>query len=304
MVQYGMGAVVGAFLVSMLLGAMTPRAADAMCCVCRTCPGAEFCVDGLNNSLTCATLCVTSGCSSAVFDSVDTCAGCDGVPVVPTATPSDTPSYTPTSTVTGTVTGTVTQTPTTSPTPTFDLSGRVRYYVDDRPVSGVDVALIAGTTAFQVTDANGFFGFQSIEPGEQTLDPTKQGDFRTAITALDASFVLEFVAGLRSFTPDQRLAADVTANGTVSALDGTRILQLQAGIITRFGSGFACFSDWVFRPTPMILPNQTLVQPELNQGMCTRGVIEYGNLFMPPAPNQNFVAILFGDTTGNWNELP
>jgi hypothetical protein len=179
------------------------------------------------------------------------------------------------------------------------LSGQIAYYVDSRPVPGVDVALTAGTTATTVTDANGHFGFSSVESGMQTLDATKQGDFRVAITALDGSYVLEFVAGARSFDADQRLAADVTGDGTISALDGTRILQLAAGLLPRFPVALQCFSDWVFRPTPATVPNQTLVEPEINNFMCVRGAIEYGSL-TPPVVDQDFVAILFGDVTGNW----
>lgn len=287
-VQHVTGAAAGLFLLFILLDAMAPRAADAMCCACRSCPGAAFCVDGLNTSLVCATLCVASGCSSTVFDSVDTCAGgCDGAPVAPTATPSNTPTITATATATGTAT----------PIPAF--GGSIVYYVDDRPVPGADVALTAGTTQATVTDANGNYGFASVESGMQTLDVTKQGDFNVAITALDGSFVLEFVAGMRSFTADQRLAADVTGDGTVSPLDGTRILQLAAGLIPRFAVSLQCFSDWVFRPMPALVPNQTLVEPEIENFMCTRGAIEYGSV-TPPVAGQGFSAILFGDTTGNW----
>jgi hypothetical protein len=267
---------------------MAPRAADAVCCACRNCQGAAFCVHGLNNSLVCATLCVASGCSSTVFDSVDTCeGGCDGAPVASTATPSSTP----------TITATVTVTATASPTPAF--GGQITYYVDGRPVPGADLALTAGTTETTVTDANGNYGFASVETGMQTLDVTKQGDFNVAITALDGSFVLEFVAGMRSFNADQRLAADVTGDGTISALDGTRILQLSAGLITRFPVALQCFSDWAFRPTPAMVPNQTLVEPDIDNFMCTRGAIEYGSV-TPPVADQDFIAILFGDTTGNW----
>lgn len=165
---------------------------------------------------------------------------------------------------------------------------------------GVDVALIGGAPASATTDATGAFGFASVAPGMQTLQPTKQGDFDTAVTALDASYVLEYVAGMRGFDDDQRLAADVTGNGTVSPLDGTRILQFQAGFLTHFAVANACGSDWVFRPVPVMVPNQSLVQPQISSGTCLKGAITYNDMFSPPAAGQDFVAILFGDTTGNW----
>lgn len=324
-IEGGAGRLVRVTLAGVLLAVMTPRTADALCCLCRTCVAAAFCADGVGNSLVCATLCLTSGCSSNVFDSTDTCAGgCDGAPAAPTITPSHTATGTPSATATATATasatasathtatvtntpgpsGTPTETPTLTPTPspssTPALGGHVLYYTANRPVPGVKLDLIGGSSATAMTDATGAFGFPAVAPGSQTLQPTKQGDLDTAVTALDASYVLEYVAGVRTFDDDQRLAGDVTGNGTVSALDATRILQFQGGVLTRFAVADACGSDWVFRPTPVMVPGQTLVQPQISGGTCLKGAISYGELFSPPAAGQDFVAILFGDTTGNW----
>jgi hypothetical protein len=320
-----------------LLGVAMPGPADALCCLCRNCVAASFCADGVGNSVVCATLCLTSGCSSDVFDSTDTCAGgCDGAPAAPTITPSSTKSQTPTATASTTPTATAsatrtatsttsatpsatptatvtdtpgpsrtpTTTPTVTPTPTPSttpaLGGHVRYYRGDRPVPGVSVDLIGGSPATAMSDATGAFGFASVAPGMQTLQPTKQDDIDTAVTALDASYVLEYVAGMRDFDDDQRLAADVTGNGTVSPLDATRILQFQSGLLTRFAVANDCGSDWVFRPQALMVPDQTQVQPRISSGACLKGAIAYGEMFSPPAAGQDFVAILFGDTTGNW----
>ncbi len=315
-------------LASVLLAAPAARTADAMCCLCRNCVGAAFCADTAGNQVICAGLCQSAGCSSTLFDSTDTCAGgCDGGPVAPTITPistasatrTATPSATPTATVTATPTltptvtptgptGTPTTTPTVTLTPTPSstpaLGGHILYYAGSRPVPGVDVGLIGGAPDTAMTDATGAYGFASVAPGMQTLQPTKQGDLDTAVTALDASFVLEYVAGARSLDDDQRLAADVTGDGTVSPLDGTRILQLQAGLLIRFAVADACGSDWVFRPSPLMVPNQTLVQPQISGGTCLKGAIIYTDMFSPPAAGQDFVAILFGDATGNWPMMP
>ena len=288
--------------------------------------------------------------------------GCDGQPDAPTATPSSTASGTPTATATETMTATPpatpsqtpmdtptasasagatetptqtgtlppsatptatpSATPTASPTASPALAGQIRYYGNDGPVPNVDVALIGDTTDATTTDLTGGFGFTSLPSGMLTLEPSKQDDVNAAVTALDASFILQFVAGLHPLDDNQLLAADVTGNGTVSALDAARILQFQAGLgkcsltITtacsndgdcplgetcnhRFDAATACGSDWVFRPSPTILPNQTLVQPQISGGMCQRGGIEYSSI-TPPVPGQDFVAILFGDVTGNW----
>ena len=49
------------------------------------------------------------------------------------------------------------------------------------------------------------------------------------ITALDAHRVLEFVAGMRDFTPEQQFLADATGNGHVTSYDTMCILQASAG---------------------------------------------------------------------------
>jgi hypothetical protein len=51
------------------------------------------------------------------------------------------------------------------------------------------------------------------------------------ISALDATYVLQFVAGMRDLTPEQQLLADATGNGRVTAFDAMRILQASTGQI-------------------------------------------------------------------------
>ncbi|MGH7787442.1 MAG: dockerin type I repeat-containing protein [Candidatus Binatia bacterium] len=337
------GALLGLALGTVVLAA---DAADAMCCLCRSCGGAAFCADGVTSSVNCASFCIASGCSSTVFDSTDTCTGgCDGAPDAPTATPSETRTATPTATAsatpsatpadtatetpsatetasatatvtetgtptetpsetptpaptdTPTITPTITETPTPSPTPA--LGGLIGYYADDRPVPGVTVQIIGDAPQSTMTDLTGAFGFSAVSEDDVLLEPAKQGGFNNGISALDAAFVLQRVAGLRVFTDDQTLACDVTGDGTLSTVDATRILQFQAGLITRFLVAENCGSDWVFRPAPDPAANQTLIQPQIASGVCQQGAISY-NPFLPPVGGQDFVALLFGDCTGNW----
>ena len=62
------------------------------------------------------------------------------------------------------------------------------------------------------------------------LTPRKLGDRGSAISALDAAYVLQHVVGMRTLDDAQQLACDVSGNGTLSALDATRILQLTVGM--------------------------------------------------------------------------
>ncbi|MCK4689835.1 MAG: T9SS type A sorting domain-containing protein, partial [Candidatus Marinimicrobia bacterium] len=60
-----------------------------------------------------------------------------------------------------------------------------------------------------------------------------------AVSAYDASLVLQHVAGIITMTGDSLKLADATQNGTVSALDASYILQKVAGNDTLFKGGLA-----------------------------------------------------------------
>ncbi len=51
------------------------------------------------------------------------------------------------------------------------------------------------------------------------------------LSALDAAWILQHVAGLRAFSAEQGWFGDVTNNGSISALDATRILQMVVGLV-------------------------------------------------------------------------
>lgn len=237
-----------------------------------------------------------------------------------TATPEDTatPSETPTPSATGTetetptvtatpsdtdtpsATPTITETPTVTPTPA--LGGQVRYYANDAPVADVEVALLGSMPASTTTGADGRYGFADAGSGMLSIRPSKDGDVEDAITSLDASFVLQYVADLIELTPDQLLAGDVTGDGTLSTLDASLILQFQVGLIDRFpvAEAAVCDSDWIFRPVPDDAPNQTVVPPMVAGMVCQEGEIAF-DPFAPPVAGQDFLGILFGDVTGNWS---
>jgi hypothetical protein len=129
--------------------------------------------------------------------------------------------------------------------------------------------------------------------------PEKSGDLNDAIGSLDASLTLQKAVGLTMFDPMQSIACDVTANGTHSALDASHILRKQVGLLAEFNVATACGGDWVFFPDPRPAANQTLVDPQVMSGVCQPGAIEFAPL-SGAVHDQDFVAMLFGDCTGNW----
>jgi hypothetical protein len=158
--------------------------------------------------------------------------------------------------------------------------------------------LLGSPPRSDTTDETGAYSVPDVPFTARTLQPRKIGGLNDAVSSLDAAFAAQIAVGIR--TPDalQSLACDVTGNGEVSSLDSARISQFKVGIITSFAVANTCQSDWVFVPnaTPA---GQTLVQPEISTGFC-----QPGGIILPASAaslaNQDFIAVLFGDCTGNW----
>jgi len=148
------------------------------------------------------------------------------------------------------------------------------------------------------TDATGRFAFTGLNSADWQLQPQKSGGLGNAITALDAVYILQAAVRLRTLSPEQMLACDVTGNGAVTALDATLILRYKVGLITSFPVSQKCGSDWAFVPEPDPASNQEVLQPALSP-TCQNGTIAFHPL-MDEADNQNFSAALFGDCSGNW----
>jgi hypothetical protein len=231
----------------------------------------------------------------------------------PTATPTRTPTRTPsatstptstrtasaTSTPTPTFTASPTATPTASPTATRGAGGRVKYYRADRSVPGVQVDLLGGAPQSATTDGGGNYAFGGVPFEMRTLQPQKSGDFANGISSLDVAFAQQIRLGLRVADELQALACDVTGNGLISSLDAARISQFVLGAIDSFEVSDACASDWLFVPDAAPA-GQTLVEPQVGSGACQPGAIVLPAATTPLA-GQDFIAILFGDCTGNWS---
>jgi hypothetical protein len=214
-----------------------------------------------------------------------------------TPTPTTPAGPPPTATATHTASATATATPTHTHTPTrppdVAVGGRVRYYHGDRAVADV---VVTGDT---LTDATGAYALAAPLGGTLTLEPRRTGGWHGSVSALDAAYVLQHVANYRTLGPLEALACDTTGNGSLTALDATRILQLAVGMRSRLPAAIACGSDWAFFPDVAGAPPPTLVTPSFAGGTCTLGAIVHDPL-AGAAAGQNFRAAVLGDCTGNW----
>jgi len=201
-----------------------------------------------------------------------------------------------------TATPTGTRTPTRTPTPRPGrVAGRLRYYFGDRAVPSATVAASGASPRTTTSGATGNYVLTPLSFGTIDVVPRRIAGFGspTAITALDAAYVLQVISGTRTFDARQRLACDVTGNGSLSALDAARILQRQVGTLARFAAADQCGSDWLFEPVAAPAPGRSLTMPSLSSGACRMGAMAYQPL-SGEAVGQDFLAMLIGDCTGNW----
>jgi hypothetical protein len=228
----------------------------------------------------------------------------------PTATtrPTSTPRPTSTSTVPATATTTPSATPTETPTPTaaivHRISGRVRYYSNNTGVAGVSIRLSGATDLTTETTDSGSYAFDDVSAGVWQIEPQAMTGGARAVSALDASYVLQAVVGNRTLTPTQRLACDTTGDGTISSLDAARILQYIVGTISVLPVTSTCESAWLFVPTAPPGETQQTVQAGVSAGECQNGKILLDPLTDTVA-DRDFDALRLGDCTGNWQpEVP
>jgi glucose/arabinose dehydrogenase len=193
--------------------------------------------------------------------------------------------------------------PIPTPEPPHQLNGVLQYYRGARPVGGAAVDLLGSSSVTASSGSAGQYGFSNLVGGTWQVAARKAGDRRGAVSALDAAYVLQAIAGRRVFDAQQTLAADGNGDGVISMVDAVRILELSVGGLAQLPSAQLCGSDWLFAPAPAGAPNQTLLQPAFAGGGCVRGAITYSPLAGDPT-GQNFQAILLGDPTGNWRPAP
>lgn len=142
------------------------------------------------------------------------------VTLTQTAAPTDTSVITKTFTPTATMTPSKTYTtrPTLTPTDTEVPTYTPSYTPTETPTNTPnDTPTAMPTPSFTAT---------ATPPRLIVCDVTQNG----SISALDAAYVLQFVAGLRALNDIERNLADATGNGTVTTVDATVILQVSAGI--------------------------------------------------------------------------
>lgn len=156
------------------------------------------------------------------------------------------------------------------------LSGTVTTENGD-PLACLEMAISGDRTQTTLTDTNGFYAFRVPAGGDYTITPIAPEDGTNGVSELDVDLITAHILGItRLSSPLKIIAADVTKNGAIAALDLIEIGRLLDGTITEFPNNTA----WTFVVASYVFPN-----PE--------------NPFFPPFPRQIDFHNVTGDVAGN-----
>ncbi|MCP5524934.1 MAG: S8 family serine peptidase [Verrucomicrobiales bacterium] len=110
----------------------------------------------------------------------------------------------------------------------WNLAGTVNHFAG-RAVPNAQLRLLGTDVTDTATDTQGVFGFAGLPTGDYTLTVSKADDL-SGISSLDASLILRQEAGLVALSEAQRLAADVNANSAITAMDASYVLEHVVGL--------------------------------------------------------------------------
>ena len=154
-----------------------------------------------------------------------------------------------------------------------DVSGNVSYgtSVAPKPVPNVTLTGSGSVAVAGSTDDCGDYTLSNFGAGAYTVTPSKSGDVN-GITAFDASKIAQHVVGISALNANQVLAADVSNDAFVNSFDAALIAQSLVLIPNPSITG-----TWKFIPA-----NRSYTNVET------------------PAANEDYVALLMGEVSGDW----
>ncbi|MEE4310511.1 MAG: cohesin domain-containing protein [candidate division KSB1 bacterium] len=173
----------------------------------------------------------------------------------------------------------------------LQVSGNIAYSGTQIPVPGAEVRLEGDFIEIASSSRAGNYGFAQLRYGNYRLLPTKRDDQGQSVTPFDAALVLQHIVDLTRLTGYQMIAANVTGDSTVSALDASQILSYSVGLLDEFPVMEDPFDFWVFISQDHVLTDSNWFQlpAEIRYEPLDR------NYF-----NQNFLSIVRGDVSQNW----
>ena len=173
----------------------------------------------------------------------------------------------------------------------LQIAGKLKYYGTENPIPDAKFEITGKSNSSVYSDSEGNFSFTELHYGDYNLVVEKQSQDITCITPFDAALILQHSVQLTQLSYHQMIAADVTGDKTVSPLDAANILQYSVGLIDNLPVMDNNNDYWQFTPL-----NYTLNDTNWFNIIDT---IEYKPLESAQF-NQNFVGIIYGDVSQNW----
>ncbi|MBK8464994.1 MAG: CSLREA domain-containing protein [Chloracidobacterium sp.] len=198
---------------------------------------------------------------------------------------------------TATQTSTPTSTATSTPTPSsVTVSGTVTYgnpaspttkFISNAQVTGTGSVLVSTNTAAPGGTA-GQYTLTGFGSGSYTVSLSKTTG-QNGVSSADAARIAQHVSGNLFITNDrQKIAADVTNNGALSSTDAAQLARFVAAL----GPPIGLTNQWRF------------FVPDVSQPTFPIGASPTTRSYADPIGNptgQDFIGILVGEVTGNWN---
>ncbi len=161
------------------------------------------------------------------------------------------------------------------------ISGKVTYGNTGtapfpKAVPNVTITAAGSSPASDTTANDGTYNLSDMGAGQYTVTPSKTGEVQNAISGFDAADIAAHAVGVLQLTTNQLIVADVSGNGTVTSFDAALVASFVAQLPDAGSTG-----TWRFLPASTVYPN-------LNTDHT----------------GQDYVALLMGDVTGNWNPPP
>jgi len=170
----------------------------------------------------------------------------------------------------------------------FQVSGNILYFGTAQPIPDVNVNFDGQLI---LTNNEGKFNFSELHYGDYVLLPNKQEEAVYCVTPFDAALILQHVVQLTQLSPYQRIAADVTGDGSVSALDAANILQYSVGLIDQFPVMGAANDYWKFVTADFLIDDTNWWQSSDSIAYLPLNTDHF---------NQDFWGIIYGDVSQNW----
>jgi hypothetical protein len=173
----------------------------------------------------------------------------------------------------------------------LQIGGAVAYQGTKVPVPNANLTISGPKSATKRADENGAYNMNQLPYGNYLLKPEKLNDQGRYISPFDAALILQYVVGINQLSPYQRIAADVSGDGSVSTFDAALIMRYAVNLDRKFPVMKDSLDCWDFVPANFAINDTNWVS---HPDSLSYTPLEQDQF------SQDFVGIVCGDVSQNW----